>query len=355
MKRSARKKKVPLWEKIQLEKKRKKATQLGLIFFLLLFFVLFGKVIRSSVRNLTVPLESGKCLIKRTDLDKANRVNIVFDGEFLLVFSLDKRGEQVSILLVPEDFYIKKETEVYRMGSFFELGEMRDGCGGKFLKRALTDFLAVPVDRYIKMGNEKWEMGNEEEARGVIKKIQSWKWFLGFLVNFREIKKGFKTDLSLFEVFKLWRGVRRVRFDRIFLRDLEKRTVALDDRLLDGTVVKTVDSSLLHEEISSFFKDSRAEKEGIKVEILNATREQGLGQKAGLLVTHFGTDLIRVGNWPEPLGKTQIWLLRKRDKNFYTVQRLAEVFGAEVFVKPEIEEARGDIRLLLGENYSESY
>lgn len=387
MKRSARKEKAPLWKRIQLERKRKKAVELGLLLFLILFFALAGKVTRVLIRYITTPLEDKKCWVKKSDVDKTNRVNIAFDSEPLLIFSFDKKEKEISVLLIPQDFYFKKETEVCRAGSFFELGEMKDGCGGKFLKRMLADFLAVPIDRYIKteIRNSKFDLEPEhrvpehhkpeqvrymagvrytagvrygagiqniEGVREVIKKIQSWKWFLEFLVNFREVRKNFETDISLLEVFKLWRGVRKIRIDRIFLQDLEKSSAALDERLLDGTAVKTVDSSLLYEKVSSFFKDSRMEGEKIKVEVLNSTREQGLGQKAGLLVTHLGADLIRVGNWPEPLAETQIWLLKESDRNSYTVQRLVEVFEAEVFVKPEIEEARGDLQLLLGEDYS---
>ena len=322
-----------------------------LLGFLTLSFLF--KILFSLTQELNMPWELKYCWARKTRIGDANRVNIVFDNEALLVFSVDKKEKKALVLLIPEDFYFKKETEVYRLGSFFELGEMRDGCGGRFLKKTLENFLAVPIDRYVKteIRNSEFEIRNIGEAREIVSKIQSWRWFFSFLANFREVKKSFETDLSLLEIFKLWWRIRNLRSDRISLRNLREGMVTLDYQLLDGTKVKTVDIDLLYGEVSELFRDSQIEGEKLKVEVLNTTKKQGLGQKAGLLVTHLGADLAHVGNWPETFRKTQIWLVKKKDRDSYTVKRLAEVFRAEVFVKPEIEEVRGDVVILLGEDF----
>lgn len=372
MKAPARKRKALLWEKAQLEKKRKKAVKVSLLFLLFLFTALTVTVIRVGVKNLTTPLEKKECWTRKTNISQANRVNIVFDNELLAVFSLDKREKKASILVIPEDFYLKEGGEVYRLGSFFELGEIRDGCGGRFLRQRLEDFLAVPIDRYVKIPNTKYhpeperssvqgspeselcsssgQIPNIAEVRDFIKETQGLRWFLRFLLNFKAVKKSLETDLSFFEIFKLWWQIKDLRFDKISFDSLKKGELTLDYELLDGTKAEVVDSNLLHEEISSLFRDSQIEEEKIKVEVLNTTLKQGLGQKAGLLITHMGADLVHVGNWPETLEKTQIWLIKKEDRRSSTLKRIAEVFEAEVFMKPEVEEARGDLLILLGED-----
>ena len=351
--------KTPFWKKIQLEKRKQRIIKVGFLLLLLLLSVLVITILKVLVKNLTVPSESKKCWTEKMDMSRTNRVNIVFDIEPLLVFSFEKKEKEGTILLIPEDYYFKKGTEVYRLGSFFELGEMKDGCGGRFLKKTIEDFLAVPIDRYIKVRSGKWEalpagrqVGSGKEVEVFVKKIQSWGWFFRFLGNYKKFGENFETDFSLLEIFRLWWQAKDLRWEKVAFQTLEGSSVVVEDKLPDGTKVKTVDQNLLPEKISKLFGDSQIEGEGIKIEVLNTTQKPGLGQKVGLVVNNLGGDLIHIGNWPEALKTTQIWVINKKVKDSYTCQRLAEVFGAEVFLKPEIEEARGDLLILLGEDYA---
>lgn len=354
MSRSApKKKKVPLWKKIQEEKKKKKTLQFSGLLFLTLFLALGFKSLKFLAVRASSPLEDQECFVRRTSLEKANRVNIIFDEEPLLIVSFDRAEKTISVLGIPKDFYLKKETEVYRLGSFFELGEMRDGCGGRFLKRELLRFLALPIDRYVKIAGDGWSVNDQEKMGAKIKKIQSWEWFLRSVVNFRGAKEELETDLSPLEVFGLWRQLREVREDKMFFRSLSRGIALEKDRLVDGTKIEVIAGDLFFEETAGFFKDSFLTQEGIEVAVFNTTRSPGLGQKGGSLVAHLGAELTHVGNWPEEMKTTQIWVVKKETAFSRTLKRLADVFQAEVIADPEVAEPRGELMILLGQDWQQ--
>lgn len=352
MKRPARKKKIPLWKKIQEGKRKKKTLQAGLLFFLILFSVLGFKSLKLLVTKAGSPLENQKCFTLRTDLRKTNRVNILFDEEPLLIVSFDRAEKTVSALGIPEDFYLKKGTEVYRLGSFFELGEMRDGCGGRFLKKELLRFLALPIDRYFKKTSGKDRpIKNQEELKAEIKKIQSWQWFLESALSSGRKKGGFQTDLSPAETLRLWWELRKVRADKIFFRSLSRGIALKEDQLVDGTRIEVIAADLFFEEVAGFLKDSLLKQEGIEVAVFNTTSAPGLGQRGGCLVAHLGAELAHIGNWPERMEKSQIWVLNQAAAPSATLKRLADVFQAEVVAKPRVAEPRGELMILLGEDW----
>lgn len=351
MSKSTQKKKIPLWKRTQEEKKKKKALQLSGLLFLTLFSALGFKSLNFLAARINLSLENQKCFIERTDLKKANRVNIVFDGEPLLIASFDQAEQTISALAIPKDFYLKKETEVYRLGSFFELGEMRDGCGGRFLKRELLRFLSLPIDRYVKISGDGWSVSSQEEMEAGIKKIQGWEWFLKSVVNFRGMREGFETDLSPLEIFKLWRQLKGTREDKIFFRSLSREIALEEDQLVDGTKIEVIASDLFFEEAAGFFKDSFLKQEGVEVAVFNTTSSPGLGQKGSRLVVYLGAELTHVGNWPEKMEKTQIWVVEKEVAFSRTLKRLADVFQAEVVTDPEVAEPRGELMILLGQDW----
>lgn len=340
MARVVQKKAIPLWKRIQ--KKKKKRRVLAFLFAFLVFWSLslFFYSSKNFFHFLTTPLEPKKCHSFRTS--NANRVNILFDYGDLILFSLDKEKGEIAGMIIPGNLYRRRNKEIYRLGAFFELGRMKDGCGGRFLKREIEALFLLPVDRYIHTENFFFTQENWKEG---FVRVRSWFWPLWFAKNVFLPQK-IVTDLSFWEILKLWWRAKSVRKDKFSLFTLKK--VSFPYLLPDGTKIEIVDLEKIPPSLGGRFRDGKIEKERMAVAVFNTTQKRGEAQRAGRLIQNLGGNLVHIGNWPIDLGENQIWVGSKKERGVYTTKRLAEIFRAKILVR-ETEERRGDILLLLGE------
>ena len=147
-----------------------------------------------------------------------------------------------------------------------------------------------------------------------------------------------------------------MRSDKVKSIALAETNVLKKESLADGSEVLVTEFFRLDELVKKYFADSRIKKEGIKIEILNATDYPGLANQLARLVTNMGGEVISVANSsinPPADGLTSsIQYQEKELKKNYTLQKLERILGVKAEIG-EMAESRADLVILVGEDYRE--
>lgn len=253
---------------------------------------------------------------------------MVVNTDPIVVASLEP-GKNLTILKLPENLFLELSRGFghYQLGSVYELGEL-EGRGGELLRETVQEYLGVPVDGYMKMPNSK-QIPNS----------------LLFLLTGRG-----ETNLGRWDLLRAWWEIKKLRSDKMKSIDLQETDILKTLSLPDGSSVLETDFFRLDELVKKYFGDSKIKKEGIKIEVLNATGEQGLAKKMVRLITNMGGEVIAVGNAEKKQENSNMKCRDKSIKNTYTVQKLETILSAKAEVE-EMAESRADVLILVGEDY----
>ena len=157
-----------------------------------------------------------------------------------------------------------------------------------------------------------------------------------------------KTNLTVWELFKLKVGISGVRFDKVKELDLDKLDVLDKEKLPDGTLVFTADPVKLDSVLSNL-ADPAIAAEHKSIAVFNATDRPQLAVKWARLITNLGGNVIIMANG-EKTKKTEVTGLPST-----TLKRLQQIFGVVDQNKDPNQAAvpsRAQINLLLGEDYA---
>lgn len=256
------------------------------------------------------------------------RMNFVFIDQSLAVVSLEPQ-KNLTILEMPNNLYLEVPGGFgnYHLGSVYELGQL-EGRGGELLKATLQDYLAVPMDGYIKMSNVKCRMSN---------------CFL--LTLFRKAK----TDLPFWQLIRIWWEAKELRSDKVKTVNLQEANVLTLDSLPDGSQVFKTKFLPLDKLVGKYFSDRSFVKERIKIEVLNATGELGLAKAVARMITNLGGEVISVSNAENTQEKSSMKCHGASIKNSYTVHKLESILKTATQVG-EMGGSRADVLILVGED-----
>ena len=248
------------------------------------------------------------------------RTNIILLSKPLTVISLEPKRNLI-FLRLPDNLYLEVPPDLgkYRLSSVYRLGGL-EGRGEELLKAALEDYLAVPIDGWVKAPD-----------------------FSLFLTK-RE------TNFSKLNLIKIWWSMKRLRIDKIKSIDLDQTNVLKKEVLADGSEVWDTEFFRLDSLVKKYFSDSRMEKEGIKVEIRNGTKHLGLANKLARLITNLGGSVVAIGNSSIKHQASSIKYKKKSLGKSYTLRKLEKILA----VKAELEmteESRADLLIVVGEDY----
>lgn len=326
------------WRKEQKLRRRRKfiiLARLAIVFFFL------GLMVWGGV--LTLRLFASSKLLGR------GRVTIVSATYPISVFSFEPYGP-LTVVSIPEETYIEvtRGFGSLRIGAVWKLGE-QEKLGGELLKETTQEFLGVPVDGWIGIADSKLKIANSKEEILILKeRLTSWK----ILTKPREIVKfwqSVKTNLTIFDLVRVWWQVKTTRFDKVQFLDLGQTTALSSLILADGTPAKSADQALLDAATQGLFKDTKLAKEHILIEVLNGTDKQGLANQISRLITDLGGSVVSVSNSPQRLDECQIRGEAEVLKSF-TGQRLGQVFKCRAFpTKPQ--DSRADLQIIIGADY----
>ncbi|HUV43061.1 MAG TPA: hypothetical protein VMY36_04145 [Patescibacteria group bacterium] len=319
-----KKKKEPRWEREQKQRKENQSRKVIiyiLVFISLILFVGFGWRILNLFRN--------------SVWDGDNRLNLVLNIQPVAIASFDPGSQTMSFLTIPDGTYIEAAGEYgpYRIEKIYPLGEL-EGKGIELLADSIELYFGMPIDGWLDV-RENWQM-----SAGI-------KSFFSRLIGLT-LKDKSLTNLSRWDLFRLWLMVARTRSHKIEMIDLGETTVAEDFILPDGQEAQRIDNQRISRVVNNLFTDYRLREEGLAIAMMNASGETGLATKRARLITNIGGRLIEVGDWPEKVEGCQIKTTSAVKKS-YTSQKLAKIFDCQIQSNLG-EDSRWDILIILGQN-----
>ena len=318
-----KKKKEPRWQQEQKQRKKHKSRQIVGYILAIIFFILITGISWRTYGD-----------FKNSVWDGKNRLNLVLNINPISLVSFDPSSQTISFLTIPDGTYIEAAGDYgpYRIEKIFPLGEL-ENRGIELLAASLETYFGLPVDGRIKAGGE-WQ------GTGGAKRLLSGLIVLG-------LKEKSLTNLSRWDLVRLWLMTNRTRGHKVEVVDLGETTVAEEFGLPDGTKAKRVDNQRISRIISNLFTDYQIRQEDLAIAIMNAGGETGLATKAARLVANIGGRLVEVGDWPERLTECQIKTTSTAKKT-YTSQKFARIFGCQLQTDLE-KESRWDVLIILTE------
>jgi len=306
----------------------------GLVLLLIFLLVLTGVIFKIS-----------RLLVKSV-WDGQSQLNLALNpslaGQPVLIAAFNPEEKSVNILLIPAGTFIETIHSFgpCRAESIYRLGELNKK-GGELLSGSLQEYLGIPVEVYaskLKVKSEKL-------------KVKS-----GLVEMFGDLLKGEgETNLTRWDLVRLWLTLRSIRQDKVSLIDLGQTSASQEVDLLDGTKANKIDTERLESIMSQFFVDKKLKQEDLTVAVLNGTNHAGLANKVATLIKNIGGQVMTIGDTEngqgESLQQCQI-KSEKKYKNSYTVRKLSHVFDCQWEGEPMAEQ-RANLVLIVGKSYWE--
>lgn len=314
-------------------KKRSRLKILGLIFLLAFLLILGGvvfKISRSAVKSVW---------------DGQSQLNLAINpsraGQPVLIVGFNPEEKSLNILSIPAGTFIETIHGYgpYRVESLYRLGELNKK-GQELFRGSLETYLGVPIEAYALTinGDEKTEgMKNKEGITRFLKSL---------------LKRG-QTNLTKWDLLRLWLGFKNLRQDRINLIDLGQTSASQEVDLPDGTKAKKIDTERLQSIMNKFFVDKKIKQEDLTVAVLNGTNHAGLANQAATLIKNIGSQIVAIGETENKLKYKECQVMvEKKYKNSYTIQKLSYLFDCH-WQGESMAGQRADVVLILGESYWE--
>jgi len=266
--------------------------------------------------------------------DGKTRINFVLAGEETSLVSFGPTEEELVNLAIPAGTQIEVTHGYgkYRIEAVWKLGKQEKRK--ELLVESLQENFGVPVEGWIYTTESRGQRTDTREE--LLSDIR--KQILG---------KG-ETNLSKWDLVRLWWQVKKVRFDRAKSVDLSKISVLISSASPDGTQIWEIDKSSLDAYLARLVSEPKIREENLAVEVLNGTTHSGLAEQGARIISNIGGEVSWVGNSDIKYQKSNI-KSRKEQKNSFTVQQIMKIFNAEWEEKEE--EGRAEITLILGEDY----
>lgn len=268
--------------------------------------------------------------------DGKSHLNLVLissavEAKNALVISLEPE-KSLNILVLPDNLYLEVPYGYgqYQLGSIYPLGEL-EGQAGKLMKATIQQSLAIPVEAYLKLSRN---CSGQEPAGCCLEALKG---------------RG-ETDLSRWDLFRLWLKIKQLRQDEASRVNLIETSILKELELPDGTVVLKTESTLMDNLVKKFFSDRRVRDEALKIEILNATKYVGVANEVARLLDNIGGVVIGINNAEVKSQKSKIKSQDEKIKNSYTVKKLEKILGIEAETG-EMGDSRADLLIILGEDY----
>lgn len=263
--------------------------------------------------------------------DSKNRLNLVLNVSPISIVSFDPHSQTINVLTIPDGTYIETAGDFgpYRIEKIYPLGEL-ENKGVELLSTSLESYFGLPIDGWL-------------TARIRVEETKP-KQFLSELIVLA-IKDRYLSNLSRYDLARLWLMTKQTKAHKIKIVDLGKTTVAEDFKLPDGTWAKKIDEQRISLIINNLFSDSRIRQEDLAIAIMNGGAKAGLATKAARLVGNIGGRLVEVGDWPEKLESCQVKAIPEAKKS-YTCQKLLKVFDCHYQEDLE-KDSRWDLVVIL--------
>jgi hypothetical protein len=315
----------------RLPKKRKKISSLRLILGAIICLFFFGIGWRTYQG------------FHQSVWDGNSQINLVLASQPVTLVSFSPARGSLKILLIPDKTFIETTHGYgqYRVEALEGLGELEKRPS--LLAESCQEFLGLPVDGWLGGGRQEMifsqtgEEGERQSKQTITNQL------------FQLIKKKEETNLTRWDLFRLWRQISQVRFDKVSLIDLGKTSALLAKTLPDGTPGFEIDQNRLDNLLARYFQDEQLGEEGLSLEILNATDHAGLASQGARIITNLGGRVVGIKDWPSRSDQCQIRSKPER-MGSYTLKRLAKIFACQL-TSGDLGDSRAEAVIILGEDY----
>ena len=313
--------KKPRWQQFRDQRKAKKKLLTVRRTLFLLFLVLVVGGIYQGDRFFSASLWDGK-----------HRLNLVVVAQPTLVISVIPTQKAVCGISLPDKTFVKAihGYGAYRIETLYPLGQL-ENRGGELLAESVQEYLGIPIDAYLLA--ERPVMAKNSFAQVVVKLFKG---------------EG-ETNLTKWDLARLWWQLGRIREDKFSVVDLGETSACRQVNLADGTEATEIDPQRVARIAKQIFQDNWLVNEDLAIKVLNGTGHPGLAKQAARLVDNLGGRLVGIGDWEEKI--TQCRLVSNQANRFsYTVQKLIKIFDC-LWTSEGLAGQRSPVVLILGEDY----
>lgn len=325
---------LPGWQREQKKKKEKKRLKFVSYFFLGTIFFLLVAVGFKAVS-----------LLREGRWDGKSKLTIAINSEPILIASFNPAEKTFNLLAIPGNTYIKTihGYGLYRAETLWKLGEV-EKLKGELFAGSLQEFFGVPIDGWLTIADKglaPLKLPNLGDNLAIKKFFLESVW--------DSIKDCSQTNLTSWDLIRLWWGTKGIRLNKINLVELEKTNLISKTTLPDGEFVWEVNLTLSDQLLNKLFSDRKITGENLPIAIYNGTTYSGLANQASRIVSNIGGQVVKVGDKPEKLESCQ---LRTTEVNFkkYTSQKLLKIFQCQ-YQGLETGDEQAEIILILGNDY----
>lgn len=284
-----------------------------------------------------------------------DEINVVINTNPILLVNLEPATNTLSLLTIPSDTYIEVPGGYgsYRAGSLYQLDEMENKNGELFME-SISQFAGVPVDGWIGIKDGETKVLTDQDIKNEVSRIASLKTAINAIQFFKWRDKNLNSNFSFIDFAVAWWELRKVRPDKITLKNLADGDVLSELILPDGSKAQTADLLRLDAIVQSLFLDEKMRDENYKIEVRNGTDVPGIGAKVGRMVQNSGGSLSSIGNADErDIIKTRIVTIGQGVKDSYTAKRLSKSLKCDI--KEDIKQPeRADIVIIIGLDYTKA-
>lgn len=271
----------------------------------------------------------------------SERINLILTDRQANLVSFSPDEGELTIISLPQETRIGVVHGYgdYPLGSLrkLEIQEKRKDL----LVESLKENFGIPIDGWVETAGSEQQLADSGQHTVASKEE--------ILTRLRsQMLGGGRSNLTSVDLFRLWWGIRGLRFDKIKTVDLVKTNSLTTQVLADQTQALEINNSNLDERFQRLFFEPLLRQERLGIEVLNATMHPGLGERAARIVNNMGGEVLIVGNSDKQIKKCQASSTKEK-KESYTVKKLEKVFNCDWEEKKE--EGRAEITLILGEDY----
>lgn len=284
--------------------------------------------------------------IKKSLWDGKSRFTLVISADPVIITSFNPEDKSLSNLLLPEKTFIETIHGYgpYRAEAIYRLGELNHQ-GADLLSESLESYFGLPIEAYV--FNHKIDSSYRHQSASGFKE---------FLDKKLSLTSKKETNLTAWDLIRLWWINRQIRMDKIEIIDLAQTRAIEQTSMPDGNLAVKIDSQRLESVIGQYFADGQIKKEDLTIAVLNGTEHSGLANKMANLIKNIGGRVIRVGEidsteFSDDFDDVKCVIkTAEKYKNYYTVQKLINIFDCQ-WEEDETVSERSLVAVIVGDKY----
>ena len=217
------------------------------------------------------------------------QVNVVIDGDPVIVASWQREQDRLVVVTIPASFatLAVHGLGTYPIRSLWQLGTI-EGMPGLILAESLEELLGLPIPWYI-----------GEIPVGRFENVFSFQTLVAI------ISGRVKPNMPIVKFIGLTWGRMVARSDRTIEIPLGA-SVTTEEPQPDGTNLPLVSTRAVDESLGDTFEEASVRGEKLTVAVYNTTTTPGLAEGAARIIDRIGGNVVRIGNEEVPVERCQI-------------------------------------------------